>query len=190
MVIKTYLNRKYYTMNKALTDVDIKDYFGGKINVIKLSELKKYRSLEDLLGKYGRVVILIETEPNNGHYVCISKVNPKGKKPYYLFFDSYGIYPENELKWVQKKYQGKLGQHKNILIDFLLNRDRKDIPIHFSELKLQGSGKGISTCGRHCIVRLEYPDLSEYQYAELIGLNPEMDADHLVVELTKDKLGF
>ena len=42
----------------SLSDLDIKEFFKNKINVIKFSELPDYKSMDDVIGKYKRCIIL------------------------------------------------------------------------------------------------------------------------------------
>lgn len=174
-------------LKTSLSDDDIKNYFKGKVNIVKLKDLtNEFPDIEDALRDYNRLVILIETKRNSGHWVSMSKVKSKGGKPYYLWFDSYGLYPQSEAQWIPKYLKTKNEQRYGLLSDWLSNRLRKDIPVHYSEQRLQG--KGTSTCGRWCIIRLEHPELTEYQFAKQMQSDPHFTPDELTVLLTQDKL--
>ena len=54
---------------KPLSDDEIKNALDGKVNIVKYSELKNMKHIDELLGKYGRSVILVETKKNNGHWI-------------------------------------------------------------------------------------------------------------------------
>ena len=93
---------------KALSDQEIKRALDNKVSLVKYNEIKNYNSIDDLLGKHRKCVILFEMDNNIGHWCCVLEIKPKNKKPYILFHDSYGLYPTNQinyLPYVFKKIQ-------------------------------------------------------------------------------------
>lgn len=85
--------------------------------------------------KYGNYIFLMAPTPNsNGHYVSL-----KIKKKYIEFFDSYGIFPTEQIQDALKRDFPNLHVHWNdfqiqkvnekhcglFCIDFLMNKDRK-----------------------------------------------------------------
>ena len=89
-------------MDKILTNIESQDLSGedlvkiceGKVVVVPYHTLKNYNSIEDLLDKFGAVILLYETKQNFGHYTALYYNNSKQLE----FFDSYGFAPDQELK--------------------------------------------------------------------------------------------
>ncbi len=87
------------TVNKALSDQDIRDILGSDCKIIEYSDLEQYRSLEDLLPQpRDYVVILYQKEENSGHWIGLLKYDNM-----YGFFDPYGLMPDKQLSWVNLK---------------------------------------------------------------------------------------
>jgi hypothetical protein len=119
----------------------------------------KYDGLQD----YGRlpkrpIVLLYETEPNFGHWVCIVDT-PEGIE----HFDSYGILPDNELKWVPKGLRHSTGQDVKRLLSMLYDTGQK---INYNEHRLQS--KDAMTCGRWCALRIHFSYLPLEKFYRLI----------------------
>jgi hypothetical protein len=125
----------------ALSNFDIMDFFNDKINIVCYKDIHKFNSIDELLGKYNRCIILYESTKGN-HWACILK-----PYDYILYFDSYGIKPENEFRFIAPKYRKE--QQEGDLIKLLVNQPLK---IHFSQYRLQKLKKGINTCGKWCSV--------------------------------------
>jgi len=145
-------------ITSALGDDDIK-YYLPDATIMKNSDLKKYSSIEQLLPKdKSYAIILYETEPNKGHWTCISRYKNKNKKDVIEFFDSLADdgSPDSPLKWNSKKTNKLLGQGKPVLTKLL---KESNIPVIYNKFKFQSEGnnidgQNINTCGRHCIFRL------------------------------------
>ena len=64
------------TVQKALSDQDIRNILGHKSKIIKYSELSSYNPLSELLPELvDYVVILYEDHLNSGHWVGLVKYN-------------------------------------------------------------------------------------------------------------------
>ena len=83
---------------RPLSNVDIINKLNGKTNIFMYPDLARVRKVEDILVN-DSVVILYETKPNVGHWVCILKRGDTIE-----FFDSYGIFPDKEKKYINKEY--------------------------------------------------------------------------------------
>ena len=83
-------------MNISLSSDDILKALDSKVKIIQYPDISKYKTIDNLLAPYNRVVILYLTTKNYGHWVCIFK----NKNNQIEFFDSYGIKPDNELKFI------------------------------------------------------------------------------------------
>ncbi len=105
------------------------------------------------------IAVLYETEPGYGHWVAVLRT-PEGIE----HFDSYGLKPDAELKWVPDEYKEAFMATAPHLLR-LLARTGEDI--HYNEYKLQGGGK-IATCGRWVIARCRNKRLTTDQFADAV----------------------
>lgn len=103
-------------------------------------------------------VLLYEERPGYGHWAMIHESVDIDNKPCYEFFDSYGMWPDKALKLVNSKKVPKL-------VKWLIKSNK---PVSYSPDKLQGSGKNIMTCGRHCIVRHAFSEYSAEKYSKAL----------------------
>lgn len=133
---------------KPISDFDILKTI--KTRVLKYRNLKNFHNLDDLFVN-GSFVILIENPTSNiGHWVCVVK-RGQGNNAVVSYFDSYGRKPDPKLY---------LGSGYPYLTKLLLS---SGYPIEYNKIDYQG--RGTSTCGRHCIVRIIMKDkpLSDYK---------------------------
>ena len=75
----------------------------------------------------------------NGHYCALMKLGNK-----LCFYDSYGEFPTDQLKYITPKYREETDQVKNYLADLLINSPYE---LHYNPHQHQESKKGINTCG-------------------------------------------
>jgi hypothetical protein len=168
-------------MMTSITDADLERYFPEtnhyKNNVIKYSELSKFKSLEELLPKdKSYKIILIEQDYNNGHWVCLIRNGDNIEE-----FDSYGGYIDDELKFVDRLKKKLLGEGRNVVTD-LKKQDKKFKHIS-NKVKLQSLANRSCTCGRWVILRILmmrnfFYNLKEFQefikkYSKEMGLTPD-----------------
>ena len=119
-------------------------------------------------------VVLYETAPNWGHWVCVLDT-PEGIE----HFDSYGIIPDNELRWVPHWFAPQSGQDVKRLLSLLcLENLRTGQHINYSAHRLQGLDT--STCGRWCVLRARLAHMTSDQFNEAVhrvcramGLTPD-----------------
>lgn len=144
-------------VDKPLSNFDILEKVDNMAKIELYPNLHKYHDIDELLGQYNACFILIQSEPNFGHWVLVHRL-PNG---HVEFFNSYGGYPDNELKNISKKYRDESNQNYTYLSKLLY-----DCPydIDYNEYCFQKKKKNISTCGRWCIMRyfLNYVDLDDF----------------------------
>ena len=86
-------------INKALSDEDIQRILGGDAKIIKYAELGQLNDIDQLLpNEKDYCIILYEDRPNRGHWTALLKYNNL-----YEHFDSYGVKPDSELKWIVRR---------------------------------------------------------------------------------------
>jgi hypothetical protein len=141
-------------MDRSLSDKEITSKSGMKCHL--------YRDLERLIQLPPMpFCLLYEMQPNTGHWCLVhDTVNTDGV-PCIEMFDSYGIFPDNELNWVTPDFKKVSGQQHTHLLRLLLNSER---PIAYNNVCLQG--KGTSTCGRWCILRHKNGHMSNEKFCE------------------------
>lgn len=167
-----------------IDNFQISKYLGNDTKIIKYSELINYNSIEELLPKdLDYVVILIESSYNEGHWVCVARINNTIE-----FFDPYNVYPDEELKWVVKSLRKELGVDEPLLSDLF---DKTIKEVFYNEVKFQSYKNEINTCGRHVINRLiklkEGMDLNEYQdWMKKIKDRYNISYDEIVSKLISD----
>jgi len=171
-------------MRTNITDLDLERYFPEtnhyKNNVIKYSELANFKSIEDILPKDKTYkIILIEENYNSGHWTCLLRYGDTIE-----WFDSYGLAPDGELKFINAVKRRLLGEGRKILSELLSKV--KDKKVVYNKVKLQKLCNHSTTCGRWVILRILmmknfFFNLKEFQdfikkYKKEIGLG----ADELV----------
>ena len=169
-------------MDKILTEDDIKLAMKGKVKIISYSELKGYNSLDDVLKPWDAVVILFAiTNPNSGHWTCIHRK----KNGDVIFTDSYGLLPMDENHYIPYSIVKYVSDQFKPYI-YKLFIDYHEGKVRYSQYRLQG--KDTNVCGRYCILRLRFPELSENEFAKLLKYGTTVEKwitpDILVTMLT------
>jgi hypothetical protein len=164
----------------ALSNNDILKKLRNRANIALYPDLYKYRNIDDLLGPYGAVVLLFESEPKYGHWVCIFKRDSNTIE----FFNPYGGYPDDSLLQINKEFRKQSGQIYPILSILLLE---SPYYLTYNEFQFQKHGMNVKTCGRHCIVRLLFRNLDLYDYHDMLDKiknEYELSYDEIVTLLT------
>lgn len=126
-----------YNIDYPLSDEDIKKYFDDKCKILKYNEIDNFKIKEN-----EPLFILYELKSNNnGHWICINKFNNE-----IYYFDSYGSYPENELKHQSQNAIINNLNPKNKVLKWLLEQPEK---INYNNYEYQKEG---NTCGKWCCV--------------------------------------
>jgi len=131
----------------CMSDSDIKLYFPNA-KIISYNELQKYDNIYELLPRPGSYAfILYQQSENCGHWVLLYMA-----KKYIEYFDSYGKKIDEPLNWLSKRENADLDIRMPYLSKLLLSSGKDII---YNAYCFQGKSKGISTCGRHCVLRLK-----------------------------------
>jgi hypothetical protein len=154
-------------ISKPLTDGDLERHTGIKAgDIIKYSDLKNYKKIEDLLPKdKDAVVILIEDKYNSGHWVCLLRY---GKTIEY--FNSYGAKWDTDWKFVNKMMRVILGEGTNELTRLMDNAAKDGWNVEWNTKRFQKLSNRIQTCGRWCVFRIETMKMgyNNKQFHELV----------------------
>lgn len=168
-------------INKALSDADIQRILGSDTKIIKYAELEALHDIDQLLpGEKDFCVILYEDRPNRGHWTALSKYNGL-----YEHFDSYGVKPDSELKWISAKRNRQLHQDEPYLTHLLEQEEEKYI---YNNVAYQSKDSRVNTCGSHVVhrlYRLKHDDMSlpdYYKYMKTIKDQSNAGYDVIVAE--------
>tara|TARA_R110002126_G_scaffold37200_1_gene112589 strand:+ start:1963 stop:2469 length:507 start_codon:yes stop_codon:yes gene_type:complete len=163
-------------ISKSLSGFDILNKV--KCNLVQYKDLKNYKNINDLLGKYKKCVLLYHTSENYGHWTALYEYNNT-----IFFFDSYGLIPDNELKFLHKDLKKELNSNHRHLTELLYNSNK---PVEYNQYQLQSKDKNVATCGRHVVCRLQYPDISVDEYYKIFNsVSKDIDLDKLICLLVK-----
>ena len=166
-------------MNTALSGDQIVKLLDNKVKIVPYNEIANYNSIDELLSPYGRVIILYMSQPNYGHWTLLQKL--RGKKV--EMFDSYGLVPDDELKFIPKAFRKESNQLRNHLSHLLADSKYE---IHYNNHRLQSLQGGISTCGRWCVLRAINNDMNIDKFAKLVKKEAKennLSLDELVTQL-------
>lgn len=164
----------------ALSDKEVLRLINGKANLILYTDLHKYDSIDDILEPYGACILLFEAKPKYGHWCCLFKRNEKMIE----FFNPYGGYPDDSLKFIPMRFRLVSNQFYPHLSWLMINSPYE---LSYNEYKFQKHGSDIKTCGRWCAIRLIFRYFSLNDFHELITYLTKkfnMKSDELVTLLT------
>lgn len=164
----------------ALSDKLLLKLVNGKAKLILYPELINYDNIDEVLGEYGCCILLFEAKKNYGHWCCLFKVAENEIE----FFNPYGGYPDDSLKFIPMHFRVISNQYYPYLSLLLYKSPYK---LSYNEHKFQKHGNGIRTCGRHCAVRIIFRNKTLDEYTHFLNhwcekLN--MDYDMLVTFIT------
>ena len=144
----------------SLSDTDIRKCLGAT-SIFPYPHLKTMRSINDVFDAKGRCMMLVlTTGPTEGHWVCMMRHGD-----HIEYFDPYGHKPDAEKKIIPAERLQQLGEGENTLTQLL---KQADMPVIYNTHPFQKMGATMNTCGRHCITRLLYKNLSLEEYDALI----------------------
>lgn len=164
----------------ALSNEDILSLLNGKVKIVLYPDIYKYETIYDFLEPYGAVILLFESKPNYGHWCAIWKLN----KYTISFFNSYGGYPDDSLRFIDKKFRIDSHQDFPYLSELLLNSPFR---LTYNEYDYQELNKDIRTCGRWCVLRILLRHMDDEQFHNFIVQKIRkfnMTPDELVTVLT------
>ena len=147
---------------------------------ILYQDLKKFKRLEDLIGKQGYQVILMQvSNKTDGHFVALG-INVIGN-PY--FFDPYGM------SFIQVQqlstYDEKLPDFITPLLEDYAQRHNKQVERNKTDY--QSKAGGVADCGRHsslaCLLlrHLTFKELEELYFT---NTDTWLKGDHVATILT------
>lgn len=161
-----------------LSNTDIINLVDGDTNLIKYGQLSEVDNIDQILSPHGACVILYETSPNVGHWVCVFKKNKNNIE----FFDPYAyMFDEEQLKFNKNKaFKKESNQDFPHLTYLLYNSPYK---IHYNEFPLQKKRSDTSTCGRFVAMRLMLRHIPLKKFKKIMN-STDLTPDDFVTLLT------
>lgn len=147
------------------------------------NELENVRRLDDLFGPDNSCFVLYLIQSStSGHWVCLQDLGNKVE-----FFDSYGGNgrPDSQLRWVPKDKREDWGEDSPLLMR-LIRESGKELV--YNKARLQKECDNVTTCGRHCAVRLMHSAHALPDYINWLERKPN-SPDEIVTEITYRLLG-
>jgi hypothetical protein len=109
------------------------------------------------------------------------------------FFDSFGLAPDAERKWLSASRLVELHEDVPLLKNLFEDAKQRGYSITYNRDHFQDETTHSETCGRHVAVRLNHTDLDNASYQAMIHQISEKlggaSADEVVVHLTKRLIG-
>ena len=149
------MNKIKRLLHIAMSGDDIEKQLPN-VQIIKYNQLDNYHSIDNLLSNQNMTVILVETQINSGHWMCVLKYNNIVE-----VFDSYGLPIDDGLKYVNLKMRNELDE---LVPELSLMLDKCPYKVIYNKTDLQEWDPDIRTCGRHVCLRLKMKHLNLPQY--------------------------
>ena len=96
----------------------------------------------------------------SGHWQLLMKDDDK-----IIFFDSYGLLPDQCKKWLSINNLVELKEYPNYLSDLLvLSKDR----IFYNPFRYQSYKHNVNTCGRWCVARALHKSINGKEFKNFV----------------------
>lgn len=165
----------------SFSDKDMMKIVGNEANLVTYPEIANYKSLDELLGENRACIILYLQKKNYGHWTCIFE---REDQPGLInFYDPYGHFPDDELDFNTYQKNIKLKQDFPYLSLLMIN-DKDKYDFIYNPFKLQTLSKGNNICGRVVGLRLNFRDIDDKEFFDLLSKNKAYNKDEWVVMLT------
>lgn len=160
----------------ALSDGDIMELMDGNAVIVRYSDIRKYSTIEELLGKDDVVFILYESRPHFGHWTVLIRDQNRQIE----YFDSYGKPLDYYIDKIPEPFKSESGQNEKWLSKLLLEYDG---PISYNQYKFQKLDQNVKDCGRWSVLRAKLKDLPLESFKTLFK---GIYSDDLATFLTTD----
>jgi len=165
----------------SFSDSDMMRLVDNEANLISYPDLVKYKNLDQVLGKHRACIILYLQEPTYGHWCCIFE---REDTPGLInFYDPYGYFPDDQLGFNKDHVNTSLGQNRPYLSELMLKSADK-YRYTYNPYKLQDRAQNNNICGRVVGLRINFKDLSDKEFYDLLANNKAYTKDEWIVILT------
>ena len=163
-------------MDISLSGTQVLNLLDNKCNLVQYSDVHNIKSIDELLGPHKKCVMLYHTSENYGHWCCVYEYND-----IIFFFDSYGGVVDSQLKFLPRDLKEELNSNHNYLIKLMYDSGKE---VEYNQHDLQSRKLGVNTCGRWCVNRLRFPEISIDDYYQLFKDSSKyMPMDELICYL-------
>jgi hypothetical protein len=177
------MSNKKNRLDYALSSSDIMEKMDNQTKIIQYGDLVNYKTIDEVFGPYKYIFILYCLKPNSGHWTVLIKLDANNIE----FFDSYGSDDvDSELSFIPMEYRVHSNQLHKTLSKLL---QKSPYRIHYNDHQMQEFKRGISTCGRHCILRCFNSDKTIDEYFKAMKHNSKK-SNCSMDELTVRKVHF
>jgi hypothetical protein len=148
-----------------LSDKDVRKILGSQgrsVRIVGYPSLHRFRSVDQLLGRGGAAVILVEQEPGQGHWTGLVRVDPKTLE----WFDPLGVRIDRQLAKIDPAMRHQLHEATPWL-SRLIGRSRYERVIQ-NDARIQRQSPSINTCGRHTALRILNRKIPIDQYIQAV----------------------
>lgn len=153
----------------SLSNTELKKYLcRDRAHIISYDQLPRYSSIFDIFGDMDYFILLYQTSPDYGHWVCV--INHKDSIE---FFDSLGHHPDNELS--------KIKNAPYPYLTYLLASSKK--PVIYNNVPLQS--RRTNVCGRWVAARINMRDIPLRDFQRIFTDNTYFSPDELVVRMIR-----
>lgn len=179
------------TEQNPLSTEEIVNLCKGQVNILTYRDLSQMKTIDSALKPWNCAIVLVETKDHFGHWIAILKYkqdkeghtipdDSEGGKWVIEVFDSYGMKPDDELKFVPEHMKEKLGADYRYLTDLLY---RSGYPVIYNKIPLQELKGNVSTCGRWCGLRVNFRNIDLGKFCKVF-INQKMKPDEIITYLT------
>jgi hypothetical protein len=150
--------------NYSLSDDDIRNLCRGRINIVSNTDLHRYHSINQVLGRHNACALLYESKPNTGHWICITR--SRHQPNIISVFDSYGKYkPDQELTEIDPQFRQRSNQNYPYLKKLLYD---SGADVEWNNYPLQKKGGNVATCGRYAVMRTLCKDMPLHDFVKMM----------------------
>jgi len=178
------LQKEKRELGRFLSNNDFKKYLNEDVNnkILTYADLKEYNNILHVLpNEKDYRIVLIQEKPNSGHWCCLIRNHNN-----IMWFDSYGISPDGELKFINKDMNILLGQNEH-QIHRLMKTAPSDFTKEYNHFDFQSFDEDIATCGRWVMWailmnNLNYSLDEMKEFIERWTYELDKDSDILIIE--------
>ena len=154
-------------MNYPLSNKELYELFDDKCKILRYKDIENIKDLDELFRPFNITFILYEIKDGFGHWVVVCR-----RSSSVYFFDSYGLFPDDEIQYTGKDYP-----HWLSAIFMKALEQPKPVKITYNDIPLQDiTNPDSATCGRWCaLYALLYKDVSMKEFADIFkGLDKDL----------------
>lgn len=171
------LNKLKKEMKRPLSDKDVLKICGNKAKMVTYPELVNFDNIDNVMGEFKACLLLYQSKDDFGHWCCFYRY----KKKTIVYFDSYGLEPDKELKFIPEHYRKISDQDYPHLTWLFYNSPYR---IEYNEYPLQKEKNNINTCGRWAGLKLKYRDIPLIEFIDIFKKYKKYNLDYFITALT------